>query len=174
MLNLQRGDLSSEAVMNGMLAVLEKLFGPCPPERQAELVRALQGLIAAGPAGAPGAAGAPAPAARIPFLKTVSGLVNTAGMNEILPPIGRRYQVMAYAFSMNSVTATLVRVLSRGARDEELWRMVFQAPSNVSCEANPSTSYPSALFSTDSDAALSIELDASVSVHYSLTYWESD
>lgn len=107
-------------------------------------------------------------------LTTVSGLL-TADTDVVAAVTGKRIKVMAYTLVTSGNTGSLVLFKSNGTSGTELWRVPVKGPSSTDLfGANLATDAPSFLFGTVAGEKLTMDVDSSAPIHYSLTYWTND
>lgn len=77
-----------------------------------------------------------------------------------------RFAVTSYAFTIDSTTPTLVRLLSGSTLEMARWQ--FRAPSSIAVGANLSVSMPAYLYRTVAGAALVLNTDSTATLHYAI------
>lgn len=105
-------------------------------------------------------------------LKTVTG--STSSTATIIAAVtSKRLKVQSYALFTSSTTAVTATFKSAAA-GTSLWTIPMQASTGTVMGANLATQCPAFLFATNAGELLELSLSASVSVTYSITYWDDD
>lgn len=106
-------------------------------------------------------------------LKTVSGSL-TADTDVIAAVATKRLKVKAYSLITAGTALNNIRFKSNGTGGTELWRVPLQSLSGTVAGANLSTPAPDFLFATVAGEKLTIDVDQTDTVHYSISYWDDD
>lgn len=106
-------------------------------------------------------------------LKTVSGSL-TADTDVIAAVATKRIKVVAYSLISVGTNANLVLFKSNGAAGTELWRVLMQSSTAIAAGANLAIAAPSFLFATVAGEKLTIDVNQTDTVHYSITYFDDD
>lgn len=106
-------------------------------------------------------------------LKTVSGTL-TADTDIVAAVTSKRVKVIAYALTGSGVNANTVLFKSNGTGGTELWRLLMQSSANIAAGANLSIAAPSFLFATAAGEKLTMDVNQTDPIHYSLTYFDDD
>jgi hypothetical protein len=106
-------------------------------------------------------------------IKSVSGSL-TADTDVIAAVSTRRLKVVGYSLTSSGVNANTVMFKSNGAAGTELWRLLLQSSASISAGANLATAAPGFLFATVAGEKLTIDVNQTDTLHYSISYFDDD
>ncbi len=106
-------------------------------------------------------------------IKSVSGSL-TADTDVIAAVGGKRLKVIAYSLVSVGTNANTVIFKSNGTGGTELWRVLLQSSTAIASGANLATSPPDWLFGTVVSEKLTIDVNQTDAVHYSISYFDDD
>lgn len=106
-------------------------------------------------------------------LKTVSGSL-TADTDVIAAVSTKRIKVVAYSMISSGTNANTVIFKSNGTGGTELWRLLMQSSANIAAGANLAIAAPSFLFATVAGEKLTMDVNQTDTIHYSITYFDDD
>lgn len=106
-------------------------------------------------------------------LLSASGTFSSSGNNTLIAASGSNKNKI-YAFTLSSVSATAVTcIFEDGASGTALWQVVLQSPGSVTVGAALAVTPPAFLFANSAiNTLISLNLSASVSVNYSVAYFQ--
>ena len=106
-------------------------------------------------------------------IKTVSGSL-TADTDVIAAVTSKRIKVIAYSLISVGTNANTVIFKSNGTSGTELWRILMQSSTAIAAGANLATSAPSFLFATVAGEKLTMDVNQTDTIHYSISYFDDD
>lgn len=102
---------------------------------------------------------------------SAGGSAASSGNNTLIAADAtKKIKVAAFSLSTTSTTA-MTCIFQDGASGTELWRVIIQAPTNVSSGANLAVPVPSYIFSTTANTLLNLNLSSANAVHWSISYF---
>lgn len=106
-------------------------------------------------------------------IKTVSGTI-TADTDVIAAVASKRIKVTAYSIFTVGTNADLVLFNSNGTGGTELWRVILQSVASQVMGCNLAVSAPAFLFATVAGEKLTLDVNQSDALHYSISYYDDD
>lgn len=106
-------------------------------------------------------------------IKTVSGTL-TADADVIPAVTGKRIKVCAYSVITTGTNLNLAIFKSNGTAGTELWRLALQSVASQVMGANLAVSAPAFLFATVAGEKLTLDVNQSDTLHYSISYYDDD
>lgn len=106
-------------------------------------------------------------------IKTVSGSL-TADTDVIAAVSSKRLKVTAYSLIGVGTNANLVLFKSNGTGGTELWRVLMQSSTAIAAGANLATPAPAFLFATAAGEKLTMDVNQTDAIHYSIAYFDDD
>lgn len=106
-------------------------------------------------------------------IKTVSGTL-TADTDLIAAVTSKRIKVCAYSIFTTGTNLDLALFKSNGTGGTEVWRVPLQSVSSQLMGANLAVSCPAFLFATAAGEKLTLDVNQTDTVHYSLSYYDDD
>lgn len=106
-------------------------------------------------------------------IKTVSGSL-TADTDVIAAVTSKRIKVIAYSLISVGTNANTVIFKSNGTSGTELWRILMQSSTAIAAGANLAIAAPSFLFATVAGEKLTMDVNQTDAIHYSITYFDDD
>ena len=105
--------------------------------------------------------------------KTASGTL-TADTDIVAAVSTKRIKVVAYSLTSSGINANTVIFKSNGAAGTEIWRLLMQSSANISSGANLASNGPFPLFATVAGEKLTIDVNQTDAIHYSISYFDDD
>jgi len=106
-------------------------------------------------------------------LKIASGTL-TADTDIVAAVSTKRIKVVGYSLTSSGINANTVIFKSNGAAGTELWRVLLQSSANISSGANLVTQVPGFLFATVAGEKLTMDVNQTDAIHYSISYFDDD
>ena len=106
-------------------------------------------------------------------IKTASGTL-TADTDIVAAVTGKRIKVTAYSVFTTGTNLDLAIFKSNGAAGTELWRVPLQSVASQLMGANLAVSAPAFLFATVAGEKLTLDVNQTDTVHYSISYFDDD
>lgn len=106
-------------------------------------------------------------------IKTVSGTIS-ADTDVIAAVASKRIKVAAYSIFTVGTNADLVLFKSGGTAGTELWRVILQSVASQVMGCNLAASAPAFLFATVAGEKLTLDVNQSDTLHYSISYYDDD
>lgn len=106
-------------------------------------------------------------------IKTVSGTL-TADTDIIAAVTNKRIKVCAYSIFTTGTNLDLAIFKSNGTSGTELWRVPLQSVASQIMGANLAVSAPAFLFATIAGEKLTLDVNQSDTIHYSISYYDDD
>lgn len=104
-------------------------------------------------------------------LVSTGGSASSSGNNTLVAAGTNKLKVYAFSLSTTSTTAVTC-IFQSGSSGTELWRVVLQAPTNVSTGANLVVQPPAYIFATAAATLLNLNLSGAQTVHWSVSYYD--
>jgi hypothetical protein len=106
-------------------------------------------------------------------IKTVSGSL-TADTDVIAAVTGKRLKVIGYSLISVGVNANTILFKSNGTAGTEQWRVLLQSSTAIAAGANLAVAPPGFIFATVAGEKLTMDVNQTDTVHYSITYFDDD
>lgn len=106
-------------------------------------------------------------------LKTASNSL-TANANVVALVSSKRIKVYALTCVSVGANATLIQFMSNGANGNELWRTLLQGNTNAPMGYAQSVTPPGMLFGTTAGEPLTMRVNQTDTIHYSIGYFDDD
>jgi len=106
-------------------------------------------------------------------IKTVSGTL-TADTDLVAAVEAKRIKVVAYSLFTTGTNLDLAIFKTNGTGGTELWRVPLQSVASQVMGANLAVSAPAFLFGTVAGEKLTLDVNQSDTIHYSISYFDDD
>jgi hypothetical protein len=106
-------------------------------------------------------------------IKTVSGSL-TADTDVIAAVTGKRLKITAYSLISVGTNANTILFKSNGTAGTEQWRVLLQSSTAIAAGANLAVAPPAFIFATVAGEKLTMDVNQTDAVHYSITYFDDD